>query len=180
MPTSGPYLASYLPHAGASGNVSQRGNLGVFREGWLLRWEVFDHLVNDTTSYAKTLIETIYIGADWTLSARAVEYSVGGLVNLAWPWNPPAEAFDEDFMVQLVGVGSRGTNVGSGELSLAVISGTPAASQGPASLTASQALGGSSMFSFDSRNRDVPVTMRLLPSTASSGEGGKTTWFVTS
>ncbi len=170
---------TYLPQAQAAGATTVRGAIGLARAGWRLRWDTHEHRVDDTTSWGKTLIEMIYLGADWHLQAELLEYSIGTTTALVWPWNPVTAPMGTTFGAQLAGVGSRATNFGSGSLVLTAIAGTPAAAS-PAALTAPQAIGHGSWFSMDSKNREMPLDARLLPSTASPGLGGLTTWFTTS
>lgn len=154
------------------------------RSGWTLRWEVREHRVDDTISWGRALIETIFLGADWRLMAQSLEYSASGLTEMIWPWNDLTDDVVPEpvttlFTVNASGISERATNRASGNLMLSAVAGTPAALS-PATLSAAQAVSGNGMFGMDSRNRESPVEMRLLPYTFSSNSSYITRWFETS
>ena len=72
-PTAGPYLGDYFPPGISPGIV-----LGIMRYGYVLEWQIYGHEVNRTTSWARTTIEGIHLGADWRLTSQAMEYSSPG------------------------------------------------------------------------------------------------------
>jgi hypothetical protein len=187
VPTSGPYVAAYSPRQGTvllpgsvPGPTSLYGAVGLCRRGWDLLWHVHDHRVDDTTSWARTLIELLYLGADWFLRAQALEYfaagipgaltlgvAPGGLPEVAWPYGAngpglPAGGVGNLFSAVLDGVGARGSTETSGTLLLSAVSGTPAATS-PASLTAGHAVNGLGSINMDSRLRECQLNLRLLP-----------------
>ena len=154
------------------------------RNGWSLRWEVKEHLVNDTISWGRELIEIIYLGADWRLLAQSLEYAIGFLTEMVWPWNGDGAYQSTNyplvtttFNVFSTGIGQRATNSASGALVLTAVTGTTAATFGPATLTAKQAVQSGGLFGMDSRNRENIVNLRLLPD---HDPGIGTTWFITS
>lgn len=176
IPTSGPYTSLYTPHF-RSPNPGTRASLGLMRSGWELHWDVHTYPVNDTTSWGKTLIELIYLGADWRLKAQALEYSVGALTEAAWAWNGGQEDVGELFNVVASNIGQRATNASSGGLILTAVAGPPAQSS-PGTLTADNVVTVGGSFGMDSRLREIPIDFRLLPTTTTPDF--VTQWFTTS
>ena len=54
--------------------------LGITRSGYSLSWTVHAHVVNDTTSWGRSMIEGVFMGADWSLAAVFREANSTGLL----------------------------------------------------------------------------------------------------
>ena len=181
LPTAGPYICGYAPKTGTQlfsatpGPVAAFANVGLCRRGWDLMWEVREYRTDDTTSWGRSLIELIYLGADWSMRATALEYfapgipgalslgfGAGGFPEIAWPWGSQGTTVGARFGASLQNVGQRASNSASGILTLLSVAGTTA-SASPAVFTASQAVSGSGGFGFNSQLRESNLHMRLIP-----------------
>lgn len=169
---AGRYAGTYQPAAanGASGAGGLAANLGILSDdGFELSWSTHAQEVRDTDAYGRTLLQTVYQGADWRLRCRCKEYASGNM-NAAWPWG-----ITGGLLTPKHGVTARlGSDV-AGAVVLTSTTGTPAAAS-PATLTASTAiLTPATMhgLSFTSRVREVPIEWSLLPYTATGNE----VWF---
>lgn len=165
---SGPYV----------GVVGSGIPLGMTQSGFTLSWAIHGHRVNKTNSWGKTLIEGVFMGADWSISAVFREANSVGLLATMYPWGRNAAANPRTLPYMLGNMGRRWTSFAV-PLTLASFAGTPAAAS-PATLTATQAIvpDGAYRLNFDSSSRDIPVQYVLLPD-SSSGLAGEELWFTT-
>lgn len=112
--------------------------------------------VGNTSAYGKMVIDEIYQGADWFLSMTCIEWDDGPKTAL-WPY---------DAVLGHAGVIGRLLFDLSDAIVMTAIAGTPAASLGPATVTASNAIilpGYVPRILFGPTLRKVPLRFRLFP-----------------
>lgn len=166
LTTSGAYLGVYTaPVPGSSGGAA--GVIGITRDGFNLAWTVHDRAVRRTTSFGSTLVESIYMGADWQLRMLMLEYVFSGHRQVAWPWGTVGALVPVpiEFPVRMGRVGRRGTD-NAGVLALTQSSAVSGSALSPLTFTANFAIlkpGSQSGWAFDSKLRTTPVVMDLLP-----------------
>lgn len=135
------------------------------RSGYRLSWSIHDRRFKDSVSFGQSLIEKIYLGADWSMMFIAREYSMQQAREAAWPWGTVANVgMSRRFPARMGKVGRRGSSV-AGQLYLSAVAGTTAQTQGaPATLCAKHALfAGASSLTFDALNRELMIRLDLLP-----------------
>lgn len=180
---AGPYTAVHSIKGGVPFAL-----VGVAREGFHLSWSTHEHEIRKTTSFASSLIESIYLGADWGIQMHLREYARQGFLDIVWPWGARndsalAPSMGPTFPVKMGRAGRRATD-NAGILLLTSTLATPAVAS-PATLTANFAIlrqGGGSSLNFDSTLRESPVTMNLLPYDYTNGDfdgGMMHIWFLT-
>ena len=133
-------------------------------EGWRLRYRPAKKKINDTNLYGDTLIDGIYRGMEGVQLMTTFKEWKTGMLGLLWPYG--AAAFDGT----LGTVGVLDSALAS-TIVLTAASGTPAATAGPATLTAHLAILSPDndievLMAPDERN--VPVLFDLLLANVSS------------
>lgn len=121
--------------------------------------------VGNTSAYGKSVIDTIYQGANWMASMTCMEYRAGSVAAF-WPLNA---------ILGRMGVMGRRMYDISAPLIYTAIAGTSAAAS-PATLTASKAIltvRSAGRLVYGPTVRRVPLRFRLYPYTS----GGNVVWF---
>lgn len=140
--------------AGAYTNTFNGAAVGLAAEGYDLQQEVKGEEVRGDY-YGESLIDGVVRGANVFLEYENIAYKAGSLAPF-WPFgtlgeHPTPGQLMSDLAKQTV---------------LTVTSGTPAATYGPASLTASKsmlAIGANSRLKFQSMLRRLPIRLQLIP-----------------
>ena len=162
---TGPYTGSY---AGVL-NV-----LGTSREGYRINHELRQQNIDATDHYGDSLIDYVYRGGNVTISFSMLSYTKALTAGILWP-----------FGANIYTLSAAATPVGrlasdlAGELILTVVPNTPADTlNAPNTITANKSIlapGFNFELLYDSRLREVPVRLALLPYTS----GGAVVWAVT-
>jgi len=188
---SGRYSATFQPHI--SGAASGAGGAAIDQgictdDGYVLTWQIRVQEVSQTDAYGQSLLETVYLGANWRLRYTVQEYPTanaanGNPVNLAWPYAKVTGVANSGVLSPAMGtIGQRGSDV-DGVLVLTAAAGTPAAvNTAPATLTAEHVNPDhSSSFSlnFTSKARVLPVGVVLFPYSKIISSTSYNIWFYT-
>lgn len=147
-------------------------NVGITRQGYTLEITPKEEMINETDAYGLSTIDWIIRGGDCFLQYVSREYMAGSLAPLV-----------RNFTGTLGGMQAAASPVGrlasnvAQSMVLTAAAGTPAAAA-PATLTALLSLlapGYNTQILFDSRLREVPVRLQLLPNDVT----GTLSWFTT-
>lgn len=162
--------------AGPYTGVWNNQNLGLVKEGFEIRMRISKNLVDQSNVYGQTVLDAVYDGMNCFIGYTLIEWFKGVLAGLVMPY---ANALLQSSSMSMANLGMLGTvgrmDVGSTlswPLILTAVSGTTAASS-PASLTAAQASIAEETdigFMFNTRNREVPMLLRLYPYTLTSND----------
>jgi len=170
--TTGPYTSVY--------NTSP---LGLSREGYNLQHSIRQQNVEGTDLYGDTLIDYVWRGANVTVDFTVLSFKKAIAASVLWP-----------FGNNLYVLGNTANPIGrlasdlAKVLLLTVQPNTPAAAVGfgPATLTANKAIlapGANFRQLFDSRLREVPISLTLLPydgaAAVAFGGAGAVVWAIT-
>lgn len=133
-------------------------------EGWKLRYRPAKKKINDTNLYGDTLIDGIYLGMEGVQLMTTFKEWKAGMLGTLWPYG--AAAFDGT----LGTIGVLDSSLAS-TIVLTAVTGTPAATNGPVTLTCHQCILSPDndievLLAPDERN--VPVLFDLLLSNVSS------------
>lgn len=149
--------------AGRYSATNNSVDVGITKDGYRLEQGSEAELLNETDAFGATLIDWVYRGGSVRLNFRSKEYKAGSLACF-WPWgalgvlqttSAPISRLASDVAVAFV---------------LSSTANTPAAAA-PASLTATKAILAPNVpaeILFDSRLREVPISLQLLPYVSSS------------
>lgn len=144
---AGPYLGSY-----------NAVNLGFTVEGYRYSYEWFAENIEQSDLYGRTLIDMIFLGGNASISYRSRTYSAADLGPPS-PWGPLGVLFTAARPI------SQTARSAAKAFILTATANTPAAAT-PATLTAALAILAPQSrveLLFDSKSREVPVTLNLLP-----------------
>lgn len=134
-------------------------DVGITRQGYELQTQAKAEVIEESDAYGLTTIDFIYRGADSFLQFTSRAYKAGSITPF-WPWGSA-----------LGKVAGSGTPIGrlasdvAASMVLTSTASTPAAAA-PASLTGSRSIlapNFDARLLFDSRLREVPVRLQLLP-----------------
>ncbi|HYH65748.1 MAG TPA: hypothetical protein VD866_13710 [Urbifossiella sp.] len=145
---SGRYTGSY-----------NSGDVGITRQGYDLEVVPKQEMIDESDAYGLTTLDWIIRGADAFLQWISREYKAGSLAAF-WPYGLTLGTL----ITAAVPVGEQARNLAKAMV-LNAVANTPAAAA-PASLTASKVLlapNYNARLLFDSRLREVPVRVQLLP-----------------
>lgn len=144
--------------------------VGLTRQGFELSMQTKAEMIDETDQFGMTTIDWIYRGLDAFLQFTCRAYKAGS-TGPFWPWAALGQV-----RTALLPIGRLASDVAQAVV-LTATSATPAASS-PASLTGSKSLLAPNFdgrLLFDSRLREVPIRLQLLPSDST----GTTTVFTT-
>lgn len=133
-------------------------SVGITKDGYDLSQQAKGEVLNETDSYGETTLDWVYRGSECFLQFTSREYMAGSL-SAFWPYGSPGF------------ITSAATPIGLWASSLAksiILTSTAntSAAAAPASLTATGAIlapNYDARLLFDSRIRNVPVRLQLLP-----------------
>ena len=170
--TTGPYTSTY--------NTAERG---LSREGYNLQHSIRQQNIEGTDHYGDSLIDYVWRGANVTCDFTVLSFKKAIAATVLWP-----------FAGNLYVLKNTATPIGrlasdlAKVLVLTVSANTPAAAVGfgPATLTADKAImapGANFRQLFDSRLREVPISLTLLPYDGAAavvfGGAGAVVWAIT-
>lgn len=160
MPAGGEILAAgqYTATYGGVALGMFEGDAGVPTLEHLVKSEPVDN----TATYGKATLDHIYQGVDYFISMICLEYRAGPLAAF-WPW---ASTLGQ------MGIIARLAYDLSAPLVLTTIAGTPAATTGPATLTANKTIltpGFMPRVLFGPTLRKIPLRLQLLPYDSGGG-----------
>jgi hypothetical protein len=182
----------FQPVAGAYAGTLNALALGICRNGYTLGFQPKYELLNESDLHGETLLDGIFRGMDVTIDFVCRSAVAAGALQSVWPWG--ATRSGSANAGGAVGAGDFGTTftptLPAGSLMTdvakslvltaanntpAAILGTATAKAGPLTLTAPLAVvpqGFDGRILFDSKLREIPARLQLLPtlSTAQSGE----------
>lgn len=152
---AGAYTGIYTPPGGSP------VPLGITQEGYKISWRRYLEKLNRSDSYGRSTIETFDQGLDVFVSTTFHERKEGPM-RIVSPWNYVAATGATN--VRLGVIGKQGSDQ-AGSLALAVIAGTPSATNGPATMTISllQLDEQSVDFVFDAQHQMIPFMGQVLP-----------------
>lgn len=154
--------------AGAYTTTYNAVSVGVTRQGFELSQMVKQELIDETDAYGLSTIDWVYRGGDVFLQWTGRSYKAGSYAPF-WPWGALGV-----MATTAAPIGRLASAVAQATVMTAVAN-TPAAAA-PATLTGSLSLlapNYEGKLLYDSRLRDVPVRLQLLPSL----NAGTLTWF---
>lgn len=125
-------------------------------------------MINESDAYGQACIDWIYRGGNAFLQFTSRAYKAG-VITPFWPWGAMG------VMATTAAPVGRLASAVAGAMVITAAANTPAAAA-PATLTGAKAILAPNFdgrLLYDSRLRDVPVRMQLLPSDSS----GTVTWF---
>lgn len=159
---SGPFDATY---AGAV--------MGFTRRGFDVQFMNHAEPINETDTYARSLLDAVHQGGDCTIHAiyRIWSQAVADMMNPFSKTNASLGELDGG-----VSIGDLYSNLAD-ELILDAVLGTPAAASFPSSITAEKAIiapNSGVSFTLTSMAREVPIALALLPY---GPDAGPNTWF---
>lgn len=146
-------------------------DMGLLKEGAMLDLQNAQDILDKSDAFARSVIETFYQGANAFLQVTALRW-FAGVKTPFWPWGNLGEVFTNASVP-----GIRGSDTASA-IVMTAQTGSPAATEGPATLTASKSLlaeNFNQQLLFDSRLREMPIRFRLIP----YASAGKTIHFST-
>lgn len=150
---------------------------GMLKTGFEIRLKIEKNLVEESQLYGRSVLDAVYAGANCFCGFTLIEWSKAVLTGLLGPYGA---AGGNVLFTTLGGLGTVGVmDSGSGyakPLVLTSIAGTTAAAS-PATLTSAQtalAEGNDISWMMDLQNREVPIVLRLYPTTV----GGTDRFFV--
>ncbi len=150
--------------AGRYGMTYNAVDVGLTKEGAMMDLQSSLQLVNQTDLYGETVIDGFYRGANCFLQFTCLRWMAGSRTPF-WPWGALGQVFTSTIVA-----GVLVSNTASA-LVMTAQTGSPAATEGPATLTASKSLlaeNFNSQLMFDSRLREIPIRLRLYPYTSST------------
>lgn len=137
-------------------------DVGVTRDGYELEQVAHAEEINRTDKFGDTLVDTVVRGASYRMRFVSIEYKAGSLAAFT-----PAGTTPGVIATTLLPIGRLGTAAGKAMV-LTSTPNTPAASA-PATLTAPTAAlapGFNGRLLYNSKLREVPVELVLLPAEA--------------
>ena len=143
---------------------------GITREGYRLEQQVREELVDETDLYGNSIIDFVYRGGNVYLEYLSKAYKAGAITPF-WPWGALGEMF-----ATATPIGRLASAVAAAAV-LTATANTPAATS-PATLTGTKAIlapGQSGSLSYNSKIREVPTRLILLP--YDTGSNGSIRWF---
>lgn len=143
-------------------------DVGITKQGYELQISAEAEMINETDAFGMAVIDWIYRGGNAFLQFTGRAYKAG-VITPFWPWGAMG------VMATTAAPVGRLASAVAAAMVITAAANTPAAAA-PASLTATLALLAPNFdgrLLYDSRLRDVPVRLQLLPSTSS----GTVTWF---
>lgn len=130
-------------------------------DGKSLQFRDHQKKINNTDRYGDTRIDGIYRGKDVFLRLIVKEWTAG-VKKMLWPWSVPAAPVFDGKLGLIGQLASDCAKV----LVLTPVANTPAATNGPASLTANKAIlapENDVSILFGPDERDIPLLLDLLP-----------------
>lgn len=146
-------------------------DVGITQEGYTLQQDSDGELINETDAYGGSVIDWVFRGGNSFLQFESKAYKAGS-ISPFWPWGALG--------VMLAAAAPIGRLASDAAVSmvLSAVANTPAAAA-PASLTGTKSLlapNNPASLLFNSKVRNVPVRLQLLPYLISTGTYG---WFTT-
>jgi hypothetical protein len=149
--------------AGAYAATYNSVGVGITRQGFELQQQLKQEVIAESDAYGEATIDWIYRGGDAFLQYLARAYKAGSTTPF-WPWGGGSLGV---MVTAASPIGQLASNVAVATV-LSSTANTPAAAA-PASLTASKALLAPNFdgrLLYDSRLREVPTRLQLLPYTS--------------
>lgn len=148
--------------AGAYTGTYNSVDVGFTLDGFRYGVDAKAEMLNQSDVFGETLFDFVYRGADAQMSFTSRTFKAGALTPF-WPWG---SALGQIFSASLP-IGRLARDVASAFV-LTVVANTPADASTPTldTLTATKAIlapNTRSDLMFDSRARNVPITLQLLP-----------------
>jgi hypothetical protein len=149
-----------------AGRYSQTYNAvdtGITEEGYTLSQDSAAHLINNTDAYGDSIIDWVYRGGNVTLQFESKAYKAGSMTPF-WPWGAMGV-----MSTAAAPIGRLASDVASAMV-LTSTAATPAVTS-PATLTASKSIlapNSPANLLFNSKVRNVPIRLQLLPYLSSS------------
>lgn len=138
-------------------------DIGIAEDGHTLSWQVSKEKITNTDAYGDSDIDAVYRGMNVFLQTLCKEYKAGS-VRPSTPYNSfTASGAANHFDMGLIG--RLDTDVAS-TLVMTVVALTPAATAGPSTLTASEAILDANFnvdLFFGPRHRKIPIRWQLYP-----------------
>jgi hypothetical protein len=145
--------------------------VGITESGYEIQTESSAEMVNQTDAYGDSVIDAVYRGGNWFIQFTSKAYKAGSITPF-WPWGSLGV-----LLTTAAPLGRLASDVAAATV-LTAVANTPAAAA-PATLTASKSIlapNSPARLLFDSRVRNVPVRLQLLPYVITTGTYG---WLTT-
>ena len=145
-------------------------DVGITEEGYTLTQDSAAHMINNTDAYGDSIIDWVYRGGNVSLQFESKAYKAGSTTPF-WPWGALGV-----MRTNAAPIGRLASDVASAMV-LTDVDATPAATF-PATLTASKSIlapNNPAGLLFNSKVRNVPVRLQLLPYASSTDH----IWFST-
>lgn len=141
------------------------------QQGYEISIDSHGELINETDLYGESVIDIVNRGSSCRVSYESKVYDTTKTIPAFYPWGSLGV-----IATTAAPIGRLGTNVAA-SLVLTAVANTPAAAK-PATLTATKSIlapGANLSLLFNSKARNVPVSLMCLPSES----GGTVTYFTT-
>ena len=153
--------------AGAYSALYNAVGVGITAEGFKLDIMLKEEQINETDAYGGSLLDYVYRGGDATMEFKSKAFKAGSVAPM-WPWGPLGQ-----IVSLLLPVGRLASDAAQTFLMTAAAN-TPAAMSAYActTLTASKAIlapGYNASLLFNSKLREVPCKLALLPYSPATG-----------
>lgn len=155
--------------AGRYSNTYNSVDTGITRDGYTLDQGVSAEVIDETDAFGGSAIDYIYRGGNVFLNFLSKAYKAGSIAAF-WPWGSLGVMLTAAAPLGRLASAVAGVDV------MTAVAATPAANA-PASLTANLAIlapNNNASLLFNSKVRDVPVRLMILPYDAT---GGTFKWF---
>jgi hypothetical protein len=127
--TAGPYTASHTPAGGSPAAI------GLTEDGWRVRLRLLGEEISRSDAYGMSLLDSVYQGARAVATCTFIEWDTDELA-MAMPWSAWLPVGTTKLIVvNTAGPIGRLASDKAGSLVLTAQANTPAATNGPATLT---------------------------------------------
>lgn len=130
---AGPYTASHTPTlAGVAGSPE---TINLTEDGWRSRVRILEDEIDRSDAYGRSLIDTVYAGCRGVVTCTFIEWRAS-MLKMTYPWAYvlPTGATKWVVVNTTAAMGRLGSD-NAGSLVLTAVANTPAATQGPATVT---------------------------------------------
>lgn len=130
---AGPYTAANTPTLNGTPGSSETINLT--EDGWRSRMRILSEPIDQSDAYGRSLLDTVFQGCRGMVTCTFIEWRAS-MLKMTYPWVvvPPTGATKWVVVNAASPMGRLGSD-NCGSLILTAVTGTPAATSGPATVT---------------------------------------------
>lgn len=128
--SAGPYTASHTPTQNAVAGSPETINLT--EEGWRSRMRILEESIDRSDAYGRSLLDAVFQGCRGVLTTTFIEWRAS-MLKMSYPWATLAPSgATKLIVVNSSNPMARLASDNAGALTLTAVTGTPAATNGPA------------------------------------------------